>query len=58
VAFCIIANGRPDAPPAFEEREGRNIVFWNRDGRGFMIIGTVPREALEDIAATLDSRFS
>ncbi len=58
VAFCIIANGKPDAPAAFEERLGQNIVFWTKDGRGYMIIGKVPRATLEGLAATLDSRVS
>ncbi|MCB1500857.1 MAG: anti-sigma factor [Bauldia sp.] len=58
VAFCIIRNGRDDAPPAFEERQGKNVVFWNRDGRGYLVIGAVPRESLETFAETLASRVS
>ncbi|HMN84847.1 MAG TPA: anti-sigma factor [Bauldia sp.] len=58
VAFCIIANGRPDAPIAFEEREGQNIVFWTKGGRGYMIIGRLPRPALEALASTLEGRVS
>lgn len=58
VAFCIIANGREDTPPAFEERRGKNVVFWNSDGRGYLIIGSVPRERLETMADTLASRVS
>jgi anti-sigma factor RsiW len=58
VAFCIIANGRDDTPPAFEERRGRNIVFWNSGGHGYLIIGAVPRERLESLAETLASRVS
>jgi anti-sigma factor RsiW len=58
VAFCVIANGREDAPPAFEERHGRNIVFWNDGGRGYLIIGSVPRAQLEAFAETLRSRVS
>ncbi len=52
-AFCIIANGRADAAVAFEQREGFNIVFWNRDGRGYMLIGKAPRAALEAFAGDL-----
>ena len=58
IALCIIANGRPDAPPAFEQREGFNIVFWTRDGRGYMLIGKAPQTELEAFAGTLASRFS
>ena len=58
IAFCIIVNGQPDAPPAFEQREGSNIVFWTRDGRGFMLIGKAPRATLETLAGDLASRIS
>jgi anti-sigma factor RsiW len=58
VAFCIIANGKPDEPPAFEERLGQNIVFWTKGGRGYMVIGKLPRPTLEALAASLDSRVS
>jgi anti-sigma factor RsiW len=58
LAFCIIANGRPDAAPAFEQREGSNIVFWTKDGRGYMIIGKAPRETLEAFAGSLAGTVS
>ena len=58
VAFCIIRNGRPDAPPAFEERRGLNVVFWNDGGLGYLVIGTLPRPTLETMAETLASRIS
>ena len=56
VAFCIIANGRPDEGIAFEMREGFNIVFWTGKGRGYMLIGKAPREALEAYADDLAAR--
>ena len=56
IAFCIIANGRPDAGLAFEEREGLNIVFWTDGGRGYMLIGKAPRAALESYAGDLAAR--
>jgi len=58
VAFCIIRNGREDAPPAFEERQGLNVVFWNTGGLGYLVIGAVPRERLENFAETLSGRIS
>jgi len=57
VAFCIILNGQGDAPPAFEQREGQNIVFWTSGGHGFMIAGKAPREKLEAVAGQLAARF-
>jgi anti-sigma factor RsiW len=56
MALCIIANGRPNEPPAFETREGFNIVFWTDNGRGYMLIGKQPRAALEAYAGTLQTR--
>jgi anti-sigma factor RsiW len=56
MALCIIANGRPDEAPAFETREGFNIVFWTDGGRGYMLIGKQPRDALEAYAGDLEPR--
>ena len=58
VAFCIIKNDRPDAAPQFEAREGKNMVHWQKGGRGYLIIGNTPRTELETLAATLESRIS
>jgi anti-sigma factor RsiW len=58
IAFCIIASGAPDAPPKFEAREGQNIVFWAKGGRGYLVIGRAPREQLEPLAARLQSSVS
>ena len=58
IAFCIIANGRPDEGFAFEQREGSNIVFWTKGGRGYLIMGKAPRQALEAFAGDLAGRIS
>jgi len=58
VAVCIIRNGVEDSPPAFEQRQGLNLVHWAQDGRGYLIIGHVPHDRLEALAGTLSSRFS
>lgn len=58
MALCIIANGRPDAEIAFEERQGSNVVFWTKDGLGYMLIGKAPRVALEAYAGDLSARLS
>ncbi len=57
-AFCIIANGKPDAPVASEQREGFNIVFWNRNGMGYMLIGKAPSETLNAFAGDLRAQVS
>ncbi len=56
ISFCIIANGRPDQPPQFEERNGFNIVFWTAGGRGYLLIGKAPRDTLEALAGELATR--
>jgi anti-sigma factor RsiW len=58
VAFCIIANGASDHGLRFEEREGRNIVYWAKGGRSFLVIGKLPKEVLESYAASLEERVS
>ena len=58
IAFCIIANGKPDAAPAFEKREGYNIVFWTKAGRGYMLIGKASQGQLEAFAGDLSGRIS
>ena len=57
-AFCIIANGKPDEAVGFEQREGFNIVFWNRNGLGYMLIGKAPRATLESFAGDLTAQVS
>jgi hypothetical protein len=58
VALCILLNGAPDAPLAFEQRNGQNIVFWTSGGRGFMLVSKAPREVLERIARDVAPRLS
>jgi anti-sigma factor RsiW len=56
ISFCIIANGRPDEAMEFEQRDGFNIVYWNKDGRGYLVIGRATRETLESLAGDLAQR--
>jgi len=56
ISFCIIANDREDEAIEFEEREGFNVVYWNKAGRGYLLIGTAPRETLETFAGLLAER--
>ena len=58
-ALCIIANGREDEEPEYEEREGSRIVYWSKDGLGYMLIAkSATREELEAYAADLEARVS
>jgi anti-sigma factor RsiW len=56
VAFCIIPSDKPDATAQFETRDGFNVVFWNDDGRAYMLIGAAPRATLERYAGLLQAR--
>jgi hypothetical protein len=57
LALCIITSTQPDVAPAFEQRNGQNIVFWTARGHGFMLAGTAPRETLEAVARDLAGRL-
>ena len=58
VAFCIIADGAKDQAPSFEERRGKNIVYWSKAGHAFMLIGNLSRSTLETLAASLAARVA
>ena len=58
VAFCIIADGEGDRALSFEERQGKNIVYWSKGGHAFMLIGNLSRSTLETLAASLAARVA
>lgn len=58
VALCIIATNKDPAQPENETRQGLNIVHWVKGGYGFMVIGDVPEDELNRIAARFRSQFS
>ena len=58
VAFCIIADGEGDHQLSFEERQGKNIVYWSKGGHAFMLIGNQSRSTLETLAASLAARVA
>lgn len=59
VSFCIIRNGKPeDHGILAEQRLGLNISHWQAGGYGFMVIGDVPQQAVDEIARALKSRLS
>ena len=58
VAFCIIADGEGNRDLSFEERQGKNVVYWSKGGHAFMLIGKLSRSALETFAASLAARVA
>lgn len=59
VSLCIIVdkNGLTERP-AFENRQGKNIVYWSGAGYQFMLIGGLPRSRLEPLASSLAARLT
>ncbi|MDA7947397.1 MAG: hypothetical protein MPJ78_07955 [Hyphomicrobiaceae bacterium] len=58
VSFCIIKGKRKPHDLKQEQRLGLNIVYWDSDDFGFMVIGDVPKSELDRIARTLQQRVS
>lgn len=59
VSFCIIRNGKPeDHGIMAEQRLGLNISHWQAGGYGYMVIGDVPQQAINEIAQALKARLS
>ena len=58
VSFCIIKGKRKPHELAQEQRLGLNIVYWDTDDFGFMVIGDVPKDQLDEIARKLRRQVS
>jgi anti-sigma factor RsiW len=58
-ALCILSTDRPNTEISFEERVGSNIVYWYKDGRGYLLIAKgANRDQLETYAGDIAARFS
>jgi anti-sigma factor RsiW len=57
VLFCVIANGKPDAPPRTVAREGLSYVTWSHGGRSYMFVGRMPEQRIAELALPLTTRF-
>ncbi len=57
ILFCVIANGKPDAPPRTISRQGVSYVAWSRGGRSFMFVGRMPEQRVAALGLTLATRF-
>ncbi len=57
LALCIIGDGQPAAPIRRETREGLPIAYWARQGRSYMLIGSVPGQDLDSLAANVSARL-
>lgn len=58
VSFCIIKNGQPAHDLMTERRQGMNIAHWQTGDYGFMVIGDVPANAVNEIARKLKQQVS
>ena len=57
VLFCVIANGKPDAPARSERRDGFSLVSWQRGGKGYLVIAGLPEPQVAGYAKELEARF-
>jgi anti-sigma factor RsiW len=57
VLFCVIANGRGDAPARSEKRGSFSLTSWSRKGRGYLVISRMPEQRVAELAHTLQARF-
>jgi anti-sigma factor RsiW len=57
VLFCVMADGKPDAPPRTVTREGLTYVTWSRRGRGYMFVARMPEQRVAELAQLLLARF-
>ena len=57
VLFCVIADGKPDAPARVVSREGLSYVAWSRGGHSFMFVARMPEEGVAEQAQPLIARF-
>lgn len=58
VSLCIIRNGKPAHGLMSEQQLGMSIAHWQSDGYGFMVIGDIPADAVNDIARQLKAKLS
>lgn len=57
VALCILRQDLPVAGLTSEERHGINIVYWSKDGLGYLLAGRLSADRLETIAADVARRL-
>ena len=57
VLFCVIANGKPDAPARTVIRERLSYVTWSGGGRSYMFVARMPEQRVADLAQGLAARF-
>jgi anti-sigma factor RsiW len=55
VVFCVIADGRADAPTRIEMRGEFSLAEWSRGGRGFLVVGRMPKERVAELAQALQT---
>ena len=57
VVFCVLANGGADAPIRTEKRGEFSLADWSRGGRGFLVVGRMPKERVAEWAQTLEKQI-
>jgi anti-sigma factor RsiW len=57
VLLCVIDNKAPDAPMRSERRDELSLAYWQRGGRGYLVIGRIPEERAVEWAGMLKERI-
>lgn len=57
MAFCIVTGIEGEQPFMTERRAGMNIIFWSKNGNGFLLIGHASTGRLADFATLLSEQI-
>ena len=58
LALCIVRSDDGAKPPDVEARKGMNVVYWSDKTHAFMLIGHVPVERMNVLAAGIRARLA
>lgn len=57
VLFCVLADGRSDAPLKTETRDRFSLASWSRGGKGYLVIASLPVGRIAGYAREVEARF-
>lgn len=58
VALCIMNENEADQDPTVERRAGLNLIYWNQNGRAYLLLGAAHAAQLRTLADAVRSRPS
>ncbi len=57
VLLCVIDNKAPDAPLRSERRDELSLAYWQRGGRGYLVVGRISEERAVELGGMLKERI-